>query len=533
MSRRFQFCIQRILTAVLLFAPLTIIVVLAVAAGIALANLSSDPVTGELLIRLASKPERAYGWPLTWYWRIASIVPGRIQNGGGASRPVIQWPLARYSASGLIAKLAIWLILVAGPAAACQRLLKRCQLRLRWRPRVTTLFVLLAIAVLMVLANLSFETSPLSPPYFGVRSATTKALFGWPLLWNWYFVAPWENIYGWDFSAARLAGNLVIWLGTLGAVACVCEWLMRRYRPRLSFSLRTMLATVLLASLLCAWCATVWRRANDQDALAVSDVGISNIRVRRWGPKGLGLVVPDRYRRLVVDVDVSITRPVWPEEHSQDADKGGEDLDYGADQENQANDDGSGAFDNAAEDEDDRQEEELLRRLTRLSGLRALSIECHQLVTPAMAGALGKLRQLRALEVSLYIEGHARADVSWIDRLSQLEKLRLTGVGSDQLAGLTHLTHLKSLRLDLSDCEDDELEMDKRLAIIGKLTQLRRLHLEGSSWHTNRASARPQQFEVVDARLRSIRWWRRTSTRMFRGTWQTDAARTILACRSK
>ncbi|HVX12010.1 MAG TPA: hypothetical protein VHC22_12575 [Pirellulales bacterium] len=46
---------------------------------------------------------------------------------------------------------------------------------------------------------------------------------------------------------------------------------------------------------------------------------------------------------------------------------------------------------------------------------------------------------------------------------------------------------MRSLTLDLTDCEDDESEIDRRLAAVGKLTQLRRLRLQGSPgaqmWH--------------------------------------------------
>jgi hypothetical protein len=139
---------------------LTIVVVLIVAGGITLANLSSEPVTGELITKIASKPEHAYGWPITWYWRVASTVPGTVRLGTSSStRSVLEWPIARYSPGGLVTNVAIWLLLVAGPAAACQRLLRKYRPRVRCRPRLMTVIVLLAVVVPTVLANMTFETS--------------------------------------------------------------------------------------------------------------------------------------------------------------------------------------------------------------------------------------------------------------------------------------------------------------------------------------------------------------------------------------
>jgi hypothetical protein len=456
---------------------LTLLVVMGVGAAIALANVSSEPVSAEIIKRIADAPQRAYGWPVIWYWRVATTVPGEINPWGASTpRPVLQWSLARYRVSSLVANSAIWLVLLVAAAASCQRLLMEFRRRMRWRPRVTTFIVLLAVALPTVLANMTFETSPISSPRWYEHGATARACFGWPLLWNWYFVAPWDNLYGWDFSAPRLVGNLVIWLGTLAAVALVWEWLMRRYRPRLSFSLRTMFIAVVLASVLCAWCAAVWRRANEQDALAELD--INNIRVNRSGPKWFGLVVPDRYRRCVVDVSISVGRPLWLVGDMKAAEI--DEHDRARDDERGSVDDGDRAddFGEINPEEMDREDEELLTRLARLSTLRAISINCGVL-TPAMAETLSNLWQLRTLQLWLDHACGTRVDISWIGRLRQLAGLRLDGVQSEQLASLIGLSQLKSLTLDLSDCEDDEPEMEKRLAIIGNLMQLRRLHLEG------------------------------------------------------
>jgi hypothetical protein len=57
---------------------LTLIVVVVVATGITLANLFSEPLTADSFDRIVTANpaiERAYGWPLTWYWRICTQCP--------------------------------------------------------------------------------------------------------------------------------------------------------------------------------------------------------------------------------------------------------------------------------------------------------------------------------------------------------------------------------------------------------------------------------------------------------------------------
>jgi hypothetical protein len=88
-------------------------------------------------------------------------------------------------------------------------------------------------------------------------------------------------------------------------------------RPRWRFSLRWMLAVVALVSVLCAWCTAVWKRAEEQDALASSGLMVNQLWVERSGPKWLRLVVPDRYRRRVVGVSISIGSTIWADEAEQ------------------------------------------------------------------------------------------------------------------------------------------------------------------------------------------------------------------------
>jgi hypothetical protein len=56
---------------------LALLVLVVVTAGIALANLSTQRVTAELLD--AETPERSCGWPFVWYWRSANFVPRTIE----------------------------------------------------------------------------------------------------------------------------------------------------------------------------------------------------------------------------------------------------------------------------------------------------------------------------------------------------------------------------------------------------------------------------------------------------------------------
>ncbi|HWB12987.1 MAG TPA: hypothetical protein VG826_27425 [Pirellulales bacterium] len=457
----------------------TAIVALAVAGGITLANLSSERVTQKLISESANRPERAYGWPVTWYWRVASTVAGRIPPWNGLPvRPLLEWPIARYSATGLLVDLAVWLLLLAISAVACRWALRKLQLQLRWAPRVTTSTIALLTAVPMVLANMTCELSYRTSMY----GVTGLASFGWPLVWHWYIVVPFDNVYGWDFSAARLACNIVVWLGTLAAVALVWDWLLCRYRPRLRFSLWTLLTVVAIVSVLCAWCAAVRKRADEQDALAASSVAVNHLWVERPGPKWLRLVLPDCYRRRLVGASISVGCAMGPDDEAQLAPN----LERGRIQNGKEPvglpDEEASEVDDTMTLEDERlKEEELLQRLGRLPDLRFLSIGYCRL-TPTMDDALAKLQQLRVLHIASPFLGWAgrTTNLAWVGHLPQLEQLSLTRVPSDELDCLSKLTRLKSLRLDLTDCEHDEAEMDKRLAAVGKVKSITRLYLRGS-----------------------------------------------------
>ncbi|HUY91437.1 MAG TPA: hypothetical protein VMV10_22045 [Pirellulales bacterium] len=257
----------------------------------------------------------------------------------------------------------------------------------RYRPRVLTLAVLAAIAGLIVLANLSEEYSPravtripLMPAdlQFEVGEPGTAGLdftggyvnmsYGWPLLWRQYVVGLGYSfgVVGEFYSASRLAGNVAIWLTMLAVSVGLCEWLARRYRPRIRFSLRTMLASTGLIAALLALIAAARNRANVQDPLIDAiEAHSGEVWVvrwgERWGPKWLDLLGAERYRRCVV----------------------GSRLDaWGADE------------------EDDREGRRLLGELKRLPDLRYLSLTVRRL-TPEIAASLGELRELETLQIAV------------------------------------------------------------------------------------------------------------------------------------
>ncbi|HVX11617.1 MAG TPA: hypothetical protein VHC22_10585 [Pirellulales bacterium] len=343
---------------------------------------------------------------------------------------------------------------------------------------MTTLIISLLVVASTVLANTTFEMS-YAPPYaqFGTVS------YGWPFVWRWYWVAPWENFYGWDFSAACLAGNIAVWLGTVALAASMWEFLLRWCRPRWRFSLRRMLAAVALVSVLFAWGAAVWKRADEQDALAASGSTVSQLWVERPGPKWLRLVVPDRYRRCVVGARIEIegTIGAYEEGRKQNAEEDQERLADDDERNGEADDEGFDPDDEHTPEEWQRQHEKTLTRLVRLGALRFLSI-AYDALTPAMTDTLANLQQLRILHVCIPSSSYPGrpTSIAWVGRLRQLEQLSLERVGSDELGCLANLVHLRSLTLDLTGCEDDESEIDRRLAAVGKLTQLRRLRLQGS-----------------------------------------------------
>jgi hypothetical protein len=398
---------------------LTLIVLIVVTAAIVLANLSSEPMTIDLLTRTLSTKniERDYGWPVTWYWR--SRIPGTR-----ATMWASQWPVSRYSLSFLMANLAMWLVMLAATSVACEWLLRRYRPRFHWRPQVTTLFVVMIVSAPTVLANLSCDALP---------EQSGDASYGWPLIWYRRIVWGYFPQMDWDFSAAALAGNLVIWLLLLAVTTLALKCLFRRNRLRLHFSLRTMLVGVALVAMVCAWCAFLRSRALEQDAVIARLGGERAVYFKRWGPKWLDVVGADRFRRRIVGARVDAVTVM------------------------------DGVFE----------------QLARLPGLCFLDINPYLynepfVFTPGMAAALSEMRQLRMLNVNCTGDDLAESRAATheclvsIGQLTQLERLRVSmwDKSSVDLMFLANLTRLKTFTLAIrpfdgpADEDSEESESD-------------------------------------------------------------------------
>lgn len=303
----------------------------------------------------------------------------------------------------------------------------------RYRPRALTLALLLVIATLIALANLCSEVRG-SPD----RSDLTGAA-GWPLLWQWHHFPPPafppsltpscalpKGKVVWDFSGARLAGNLSIWILLLAASAAASEWLQRRCQPRLRFSTRTILVAVAVAGACCGWFVMA-RNSAQVEELLISDVqnefhrsmgmagdGPGLVWVEYSGPRWLDLVGAGRFCRRVVGAEVT------------------------------------GSNDGKVESM-----EHILRRLARVSRLKTLSFEVDSL-TPAMADALGQMRRLRELDFQFNQELAPEAADALARALANLDELRVLRV--------LHLA-------------DNSPLSNRLLAIVGKQAQLQELEL--------------------------------------------------------
>lgn len=388
----------------------------------------------------------------------------------------------------------------------------------RYRPRVLTLLLAAPIAALLLFVNLTGEYGTRRVPAgslptgevgriavgnasntdlnltidFDIREpdATGRTAdnslqcmsYGWPLLWRQYLMVGGYGLYvvGETYSGVRLAINAAIWLVLLVGPAACCEWLLRRFRPRLRFSLRTLLAATALGAALCGWFAAARNRANIQDPL-IAAMGSQRGRVwvERWGPKWLDLVGADRYRRRIVGIEL----------YANDGDD---------------------------ENEPANQGERLLADLKRLPDLRFLYFEAASL-TPETAGALRDLRQLgtlwlyvdeapatvrtlaasvggmrhlRVLNLDFGIFSQVPADaaashelLAAIGAMPQLEFLSLAEcyIAREDFALLAKLTNLKSLALSNISAASDEFPPDPPLLVrLPALPRLETLDLEHS-----------------------------------------------------
>lgn len=295
----------------------------------------------------------------------------------------------------------------------------------RYRPRVLTLALLLVIATLIALANLVSEVGP----YLGAD----RGQAGWPLIWHWHHFLVYPRPNGavtWEYDSKRLAGNIAVWFVVASASAAACEWLLRRYRPRLRWSLRTMLAGVTLAGVCCGWFAMARNRAELQDPLIAAVRGRSSpqlmygggtlmdvparVWVRRRGLKWFHLVGADRYCRQIVGADIG-------------------------------------------ESPDDESAEQLLARLAHVRQLRYLFFNVYRL-TPRMVAALREMPRLEMLSIQVAVVAPETAELL-----------------AEALAGKPDL---RVLNVICCGADDDDSENPREcLAVIGQTTQLEKLRL--------------------------------------------------------
>lgn len=389
----------------------------------------------------------------------------------------------------------------------------------RYRPRVLTLLLATLVAVLLLLVNLTGELGTRRVPAgslptdkvrrIGLGGAANTDLnltidfdirepdaedrsmdnslgcmsYGWPLLWRQYLIV---GGYGWavvgeTYSGARLAINAAIWLVLLAAPAACCEWLLRRYRPRLRFSLRTLLAATALGAALCGWYAAARNRANVQDPFiaAMGPPPRGRVWVERWGPKWLNVVGADRYCRRIVGVELHAV------------DEGDEDNDIGDQGERLLAD-----LKRLPElrflcFETERLTPEIAASLSELRGLESLWLEVDEAPVSsvqALAAALGGMRQLQALSLDLgfldedLISAKASPELlTAIGAMPQLEYLRLAGceIAREDFALLAKLKNLKSLTLNRFSSAADEFPPNPPLlARLPALPRLETLDLE-------------------------------------------------------
>lgn len=297
----------------------------------------------------------------------------------------------------------------------------------RYRPRNLTLIVFSLCLAQIVLENLCSESDEGSSFHF-------TAATGWPLRWHWlgFFLHP-ARKYLCHYSAGRLAVDVVIWLIVLAGPSGACEWLLRRYRPRPRWRLRTMLAGTAVAAALCAWFITARDRAKIQDPLIATR---GYVWVKRSGPDWLELVGADRFRRRIVGMLVGTN---WVDD--------GRELNV----------------------------EATLKRLRQLPDLQYFFFEPSTLTVAEgdeLATLLGDLRQLRVLTIGLdgiedsdEIRG-VREEHFWreclaaIGKMSKLEALRIEGRPplASHLAPLAGLTNLKSLSMEWTPFDPTEPE---------------------------------------------------------------------------
>lgn len=316
----------------------------------------------------------------------------------------------------------------------------------RFCPRRATLVVLFLIAALLALANLSEESRtralaavPLDPAdfCFDVREredwaewATADGVamnlsYGWPLLWNQYIVASGfgQPVIGWRFSAARVAGDVAMWLAMLAVPASLCEWISRRRALRMRFSLRTMLAAWVLMAGALGWFASARDRAEVEDALVDAiEKRDGRVLFERWGPKWLDLVGADRYRRSIaaVELRVSAFNPYRPA---------------------------------------DPPAQPILEKLARRPNLKQLFLTILD-PAPDLMLPLRDFRQLRTLYINMYPASRGTMAPSTIQAFAE---------------ALRGMSRLRDLRIE--PCAENDDESKRWMAAIGQAVQIEHLQL--------------------------------------------------------
>ena len=332
----------------------------------------------------------------------------------------------------------------------------------RYLPRLLTVMVFGTVAGSLVLANLSDEMSRraktpaalLDVPSFDLAEPDPADVgmgiyqswslsYGWPLLWNQYvcaFTGGPSGITGWCYSPTRLAIDMAAWFVMLAAPTAACECILRRYQPRLRWSLRAMLAAVGLFGVICAWFDMARKRAELQEPIIASG---ATVWVERWGPRWLEVAGVDPFCRRIVGV--YLPDYLW---------------------------------------EETPQTEGILRQLEGLRDLQFLSLEASEL-TPSMAAVLGEMRQLRSLSISV---DELRPDMGdslavALDGMQQLCELSITDTSSSNDQGAKRVWHecldaignspqLKSLWLDGGAIDS------KSLGCLAGLTNLEMLSVD-------------------------------------------------------
>lgn len=342
----------------------------------------------------------------------------------------------------------------------------RLKLRALWsyRPCILTVIVVTLIAAILVLANLTFDQAS----HIGFIHKS----YGWPFIWHRFvFVNNWRPLtIGWYLSPGRLAGNVVLWLLMLAVPAGGCEWLLRRYQPRLRWSLRTMLAGIALMGAMCAWFAAARDRANLNDRISATlgdSFWVSGTQVERWGPKWLSLLRADRFRSSIVFAETPET-----------------------------------LLSGNPDDED------LLQDLARLPDLRWLELRVDAL-SRDMVDALNRMWSVRtlAIEHDPFADGYDHESdlivLPPIGGMGALTELCLWDVAvSDE--SLSGLKHLKSISLMGGATYRSADQWHESLAVIGKLAQLEHLELSNMRIDHNDLACLSGLTNLKTLRLRSI-----------------------------